>query len=170
MGTNRRREYNQTSYYDGNAVRKLNTVPEIRRETEEIRPVAPKRAPKTRQRRNPAIGFMSFIMLTAAIGVTLSVTVNYIKATTEISDLNKSISATEIELESLTADNNAALSKINASIDLEKVFETAVHDLGMVFPNKNQIVNYETAICEYVRQYDSVPEANAEELLEKLFK
>lgn len=170
MGANRRREYNQTSYYDGNAVRKLNTIPEIRRETEEIRPVTPKRAPKTRQRRNSAISFMSFLMLTAAIGVTLSATVNYIKATTEISDLNKSISATELELDSLTADNDAALSKINSSIDLQKVFETAVNELGMVFPNKNQVVNYETAICEYVRQYDSVPEANAEELLEKLFK
>ena len=169
MEAKNKRSYYTTDYYDGSAVRKLNTLPE-RREREELRPLEPKKAPKVKPRRNPAINLFTFLMLTAAIGVTLYSAVDYLKVQTEVADLNKAISATEIELGTLTADNDAALSKINTSLDLEKVFNIAVNELGMVFPNNNQVVTYESAISEYVRQYDSVPEANAEELLDKLFK
>lgn len=172
MDAKKKRNYYQSSYYDGSAVRKLNTVPEeIRREREEIRPLAPvKKAPKAKPRRNPAINLFTFLMLTAAIGVTLYSAVDYLRVQTEITDLSKAVSASEVQLATLKADNDAALSKINSSLDLEKVFETAVNELGMVFPNKNQVVTYESAISEYIRQYDSVPKANAEELLDKLFR
>lgn len=170
MDAKKKRNYNQTSIYDGSAVRKLNTVPEIRREPEEIRRQAPKKAPKAKPRRNPAINLFTFLMLTVAIGITLYSAVDYVKVQIELTDLSKAVSASEIELAKKTADDDAALSKINSSIDLEKIFEVAVNELGMVFPDKNQVVNYETAISEYVRQYDRVPEANAEDLLEKLFK
>ena len=35
--------------------------------------------------------------------------------------------------------------------------------------DNNKVITYKAAVCEYIRQYDSVPEANAEDLLEKLF-
>lgn len=170
MEAKNKRSYYQTSYYDGSAVRKLNTLPETRREPEELRPLKPKKAPKAKPRRNPAINLVTFLMLTVAIGVTLYSAVDYLRVQTAITDLSKAVSASEVELATVTADNDAALSKINTSLDLEKVFDIAVNELGMVFPNNNQVVTYESAISEYVRQYDSVPKANAEELLDKLFK
>lgn len=171
MDAKKKRNYYQpTAYIDGSTVRKLNTVPEIRREREEIRQPQPKKVPKAKPRRKPAIGLFSFVILTAAMGITLYSAVDYLKVLTQITDLSKSISSSEVQLAELTADNDAALSKINASLDLEDIFNKAVNDLGMVFPNKNQVITYEAAVSEYVRQYDTVPEANAEDLLEKLFK
>lgn len=170
MEEKNKRSYYSTNYYDGSAVRKLNTLPETRREREEIRRPEPKKVPKAKPRRNPAINLVTFLMLTAAIGVTLYSAVDYLKVQTEITNLSKAVSSSEVELTKLTADNDAALSKIDTSLDLKEVFEIAVNELGMVFPNQNQVVTYESAVSEYVRQYDSVPEAKAEELLDQLFK
>lgn len=169
MSANRRHDYNQISYYNGNAVRKLNTVPQIQHEVEELRPVAPRKATKAKPRRNPAIGFFTFTMLTGALAMTLFTAINYVQAQLDVKALSKSIASAEVQLSELKLSNEEALNKINASIDLEDTFNTAVNELGMVFPNKNQVINYETAVCEYIRQYDCIPEANAEDLLEKLF-
>lgn len=170
MDAKKRRIYTQSGSYDGNAARQFNIVPEITREEEIIRRERPRQVPKAKPRRNPAINFLTFLTLLVAIGVTLFSAVNYLKVQTQITDLSKSVSAKEIELAQLKADNDAALNKINTSLDLKNVFDVAVSELGMVFPNNNKVVTYESAVSEYVRQYDSVPEANAEELLDKLFK
>ncbi len=171
MEAKNKRNYQKTiGYYDGSAVRKLNTAPEIDRERERIEKQIPKQVPKAKPRRKPAINLFTFLMLTAAMVITLYSAIDYLKVQTEVSNIKKSISSSEVMLAELTTDNDAALSEINTSLDLEKVFDIAVNELGMVFPDKNQVISYETAVSEYVRQYDSVPEANAEDLLEKLFK
>lgn len=169
MSADKRRNYYQTNYYNGSAARKLNTVPQTHREVEEIRPVAPVKVPKTKVRRKPAIGFMMFVTMTGALMMTLYTAVDYVKAQLEVHDLTKAIAASELQLSQMTMENEAALKKINSKIDLEDIFNKATNELGMVFPNNNKVITYKAAVCEYIRQYDSVPEANAEDLLEKLF-
>lgn len=170
MEAKKRRSYYQSSHIDGSAVRKLNTVPEYDREYERIRHQEPRKVKKHKTRRKPAINIFSFLVLVTAIGITLSSAVSYLQAQISVNDLNKSVSAKERQLATLTADNDALLSEINTSLDLKKIFDVAVKDLGMVFPNKSQIVTYERAICEYVRQYDKIPEAKAEDLFAKMFQ
>ena len=170
MEAKRKRNYDNLSYYDGSAVRKLNPVPEIEREHEIRRREIQKQAPKRKQKRKPAINFFTFVFLTATMGITMYSAVSYLKVQTAVADLRKSISSTEKETEKLKIANDAEISKINSSIDLEKIFTTAVNELGMVFPDKNKVVTYESAVNEYVHQYESVPETNAQDLLERLFK
>lgn len=170
MEEKNKRSYYTTSSYDGSAVRKLNTIPNTRREQDEIRRQEPRKAPKARPRRKPAIGLFTFLVLTAAIGITLYSAVDYLNVQMEITNLGKTVAARELELTKLIANNDATLSEIDTSLDLKQVFDVAVNELGMVFPNNNQVITYESAVSEYVRQYDRVPEADAKELLRQLFQ
>jgi len=170
MEAKKKRNYNNLSYYDGSAVRKLNVVPQIDQEPEIIRREAPRRAPKPKSKRKPAINFFTFVVMTAAMGITMYSAINYLKVQTEVADLKKSISVTVSETEKLKNDNDAELSRINSEIDLEKIFKTAVNELGMLFPNNNKVVTYESAVNEYVHQYDSIPETNAQDIFDQLFK
>ena len=57
-------------------------------------------------------------------------------------------------------DNDALESDINASIDYNALYDTAVNELGMVYPGKDQVITYNSKESEYVKQYKDVPDAN----------
>ena len=63
-------------------------------------------------------------------------------------------------LNSLKDDNDALESDINASIDYNALYNTAVNELGMVYPGKDQVITYNSKESEYVKQYKDVPDAN----------
>ena len=170
MEAKRKYNYHQRQYVDGSNVRKLNTLPEYGREPERIKQPERRKQHNRQLQIQPAINLVSFLVLAVALSITIYMAIDYVNAQIAVYDLNKTISSTEKELTKLTADNDAKLSEIDTTLDLKKVFETAVNDLGMVFPDHNKIVTYETAVSEYVRQYDKIPEANSEDLFEKLFK
>ena len=47
--------------------------------------------------------------------------------------------------------------RINTSLDLDYVYRVATEELGMVYPNKNQVILYNKTESEYVRQYEDIP-------------
>ena len=53
--------------------------------------------------------------------------------------------------------NDAAYSKAIVSVDLDKIRDIAINELGMVYANQDQIVTYEKQDKDYVRQYEEVP-------------
>ncbi|MFQ9511096.1 MAG: hypothetical protein ACLRZ7_09340 [Lachnospiraceae bacterium] len=63
----------------------------------------------------------------------------------------------ETEYNQLVSDNDALKAKIDASVDLNYIFKVATEELGMVYPSKDQVVNYDRVESEYVRQYEDVP-------------
>ena len=64
------------------------------------------------------------------------------------------------ELSTLKENNDVLESDINASIDYDAIYDTAVNELGMVYPEKKQVITYDSKESEYVKQYKDVPESN----------
>jgi hypothetical protein len=44
------------------------------------------------------------------------------------------------------------------SVNLDEVRTTAIEELGMVYANKDQIVEYDNPTGGYVKQYEVIPE------------
>lgn len=57
----------------------------------------------------------------------------------------------------LKTENDALQTNINTSVDLDHVYKVATEELGMVYANKNQILQYDKTESEYVRQNEDIP-------------
>ncbi len=165
MEAKRRRyepEDSRTSYVDGSTVRKLNAVPERRRE-ERVREVPapqrqPQRQPHRKTRAFSGINLASLTVLTVATVITVLVCAQYLQLQWKVSSMEKSIVSMEKNLKALTNENNAAYATIDTQPDLGYIYKVAVNELGMVYPNKNEIITYKRQDDGYVRQYEDIPE------------
>ena len=70
----------------------------------------------------------------------------------------KEIATAESELSQLIADNDALYNSVISSVDLEKIKDKAMNELGMTYPQEDQIYQFDTAGNSYVRQYKDVPD------------
>lgn len=61
------------------------------------------------------------------------------------------------ELDTLRKDNDAREENMETSVDLDKIIETAVNELGMQRPRNDQIVYIKSEEDEYIRQVSAVP-------------
>ena len=175
---NTRKKLNSGAYIEGTAVRKLSqyeqAVPEEmpgRHHAPEKRQQTPKRKtsqsrPKTRQKavarrraRARAFqmnkGYVTFLSIVAV--ACLVICVNYLKLQAQVTESRKQISRMESSYSDLKLSNDAAYSKAVSSVDLDKIRDIAINELGMVYANQDQIVTYEKQDKDYVRQYEKVP-------------
>ena len=175
---NTRKKLNSGAYIEGTAVRKLSqyeqAVPEEmpgRHHAPEKRQQTPKRKisqsrPKTRQKavarrraRARAFqmnkGYVTFLSIVAV--ACLFISVNYLKLQAQVTESRKQISRMESSYSDLKLSNDAAYSKAVSSVDLDKIRDIAINELGMVYANQDQIVTYEKQDKDYVRQYEEVP-------------
>lgn len=156
----RQNQYNnmRTSYVDGNTVRKLKVAPDIRREEEQYE--IPQRRLKERSRKKAlsGISFASLVVLTVAIITTVYVCVDYLMVQNQVTVMNKQIVSLEKQVSVLTKENDAAMEAINTAVDLDEIYRVAVEELGMVYPNKNEVITYQSGSADYVRQYEDIPE------------
>ncbi|MDU4977786.1 MAG: septum formation initiator family protein, partial [Hungatella hathewayi] len=97
------------------------------------------------------------IMLTIAAVCTLYLCVNYLHLQSSITTRIHTIENLEAELEMLKTENDALQTNINTSVDLDHVYKVATEELGMVYANKNQILQYDKTESEYVRQNEDIP-------------
>ena len=175
---NTRKKLNSGAYIEGTAVRKLSqyeqAVPEEmpgRHHAPEKRQQTPKRKtsqsrPKTRQKavarrraRARAFqmnkGYVTFLSIVAV--ACLFICVNYLQLQAQVTESRKQISRMESSYSDLKLSNDAAYSKAVSSVDLDKIRDIAINELGMVYANQDQIVTYEKQDKDYVRQYEEVP-------------
>ena len=161
MEANKRRyqyDYSGTSSVDGNTVRKLRATPDIRRE-EELYEVPKRRQQPIRHTRSlSGINFGSLLVLTVAIIATVYVCVDFLMVQNQVSNMNKQIVSLEKKISTLTKENDSAYAAINTAVDLDEIYRVAVEELGMVYPNKNEIITYQSGSADYVRQYEDIPE------------
>lgn len=173
MEENKRMYNRQNSYYDGNAVRKLQYVAQPdddREETRNVPNVKPKPAVRRRTKRKPAMNLFSVLFLTAAIGITVYSCIGYLNVQTQITKKHNEIAVLERDLAKMQNDNDANLAKIDTSIDLKYIYEYATSKLGMVYPDDSQVILYESNVSDYVKQYKDIPEPEDNSLLGKLKK
>lgn len=150
--------YHSAAYVQGNTVRKLEPkrVP-VRRSPDEVRRPAVNH--KVRRNREKALqmDLPYVIMLTIAAVCTLYLCVNYLHLQSSITTRIHTIESLESELETLKTENDALQTNINTSVDLDHVYKVATEELGMVYANKNQILQYDKTESEYVRQNEDIP-------------
>lgn len=123
-----------------------------------------RQAPKTERqvRRNPrvltGISKTSLFVLTIAIVATLYCCIEFIMLQNEVSKMESDIIIMERTLNTMRNENKAGYEQINMVYDLDYVYDIAVNELGMVYPNNNEIVTFDKTTESYVRQYADIPD------------
>ena len=99
-------------------------------------------------------GFMIF--MTLAMVLTGIVCVQYIRLQSSLTTYVNTISAMEVELQGLRAENDDYESRIKGAIGLENIKKRAMDELGMTYASDDQIVIYNSEGTDYVRQFVSL--------------
>lgn len=168
------KDYQRENYVDGATARKLQAVPDYadnrdydddydyaeeerrRKQTYQERKRRERAASRRREKTRTMDG-ISLIVLVAAMAVTFYVCLQYIRVHTDITALSKSIAVKESQVVTMKKDNNAALEEISRTFDLSYVYKIATKELGMVFPDANQVIKYESKKSDYVKQFEEIP-------------
>lgn len=143
----------RSMYVYGNAAPK----PEYEQKTEET---VKRSTRESRQRQRRALyvnkGYVIFLAVAAALA--LIVCVNYVQLQSKITSRTQNIASMQAELADLREENNTRYNEVMDSVNLETVREKALKDLGMVYADKDQIVEYDNPAGDYIKQYEEIPE------------
>lgn len=144
-----------TTYIDGNVVRHIQMAPE--RDV----PAAPRRrtSVKTRRNRERALYIsMSYVVfLTAASVAAVFLCVQYLQLQAQGTTYRSEIAALESTLNTARLANDNAYEEAMSSVDLGRIKEIAVNELGMVYAGEGQVITYNSQAEDYVRQYQEIP-------------
>ncbi len=77
-----------------------------------------------------------------------------------VDDQQRNIRIMQNELQELEADNVAFEDSLDSKYSLDHIYKVATSELGMVYSKKGQIVYYDKANEDYVKQVKDVPDAN----------
>lgn len=166
--------YQRENYVDGTTARKLQAVPDYadnsdyyddydyaeeqrKREQTYQERKRRERAASRRREKTKTMDGISLIVLVAAVAVTFYVCIQYIHVQADMTTLSKSIAAKESQVVTMKKDNNAALEEISRTYDLSYVYKIATEELGMVFPDKDQVIKYDSRKSDYVKQFEEIP-------------
>lgn len=151
-------------YIDGNAVRRMEAVPDYRRERrerierekeEELR--RRRRAARRNQERALRMSKSYVAFLTMAVVVFGAFAGFYIHLQSDVTARLNTISSLESQIADLKADNDEAYKRINTAIDLDSVRNTAMNELGMSYARESQIIYYSVGEDDYMNQYSEIP-------------
>lgn len=162
---NQRNNRNRIGYIYDNTARVLEPVeqPSERREWQQ----EPEKhvRPRTRRRRHPLQGLdlFSFLVLTAAMGLTLYTCIDYLWVQSQITTTKNEIVSLENQIMDLQNENVAAEESIDSSLNLEEIYKTATKELGMVEATKGQVFTYDSTKSDMVKQYADIPKGDASE-------
>lgn len=179
-----RNEAAERKYYiDGNTVRRMEAAPAVTRPDRRIRESRPehvtrerrererrerereielrnrKRAARRNQERalrmSMSKSYVAF--LTMAVMVFGIFTGAYIHIQSEMTARMNQISSLESQIADLKADNDEAYKRINTSVDLDSIRNTAMTEYGMSYAKESQIVYYTVNDDDYMNQYSEIP-------------
>lgn len=160
-------------YVDGSAVRKPEEYPSQygqparRREPSRRQVEQPRRNPNRKvnrrvsERTDRALAFnlkyTIFVVGSVLIMVVACIVMLYMESKIKLQQNN--INNLEAELEAINDDNVAYKMTLDNMYTLDDIYNAATNELGMVYAKKGQIVYYDSANEDYVKQYQDVPEA-----------
>ncbi|MGN0480550.1 MAG: hypothetical protein ACI4EV_03175 [Lachnospiraceae bacterium] len=96
--------------------------------------------------------------LIGAMSVLIYMLVGYVQLQASIQVNAAQVTQLEQELSKLTESNNLTALELDTNIDYNEIFEIATQELGMVYPDKSQVIEYNSVASEYVKQYQDIPE------------
>ncbi len=150
---------------EGSVVRRVNEAP-ARRVSPEMKPPRKNKNENKRQSvpasldRALAFNLKYTIFVVASVCIMIAACVVMLYMETRVSELKRSINGLEAQLEEAQTDNAAYKSSIEGMYTLDEIYDVATNELGMVYARSGQIIYYESANEDYVKQYRDVPEAN----------
>ncbi len=159
------------NYIQGNTVRKMEAVPQERGEqvhrelerkqkqdkVQEQKQREARQAAKRNQQKALQMSPGYVLFLAAAMVAMVGVCTVYLQLQSDITGRMKSIASLERQVMDLRTDNDATLKRINTSVDMENIKNTAINELGMVYPAKDQIVHFQIDTTDYMNQYEDIP-------------
>lgn len=167
------RKVNNVIYVtEGNAVRKINTVPDrVQPQKRNFKSDEQKRQEIKRQNRNYRKTYREnenaftmsvpyVIFLTVAVIAVVAMCIQYLQLSAKVADAKNNIASLESNIDTLAAQNDAIDYDINGYIDVDYIMKVAIEELGMVNPAKNQIQYYDSSALEYMKQYEDIPNSN----------
>lgn len=153
----------RSAYVQGNAARKLKTESaaiNIPLQTEEQLEEKRQRRKKEQQiRRANKMNLAYTIVVTAVLAVIFTICYQYLNLQATAKANATEVSKLKSQLMTMTDNNDEMEVDIKASINYDDIYNTAVNDLGMIYPNKSQVITYKSSESEYVKQYQDVPGA-----------
>lgn len=170
-----RNEAAERKYYiDGNTVRRMEAAPAVTRPDRRVRESRPehvtrerrereielrnrKRAARRNQERALRMSKSYVAFLTMAVMVFGIFTGAYIHIQSEMTARMNQISSLESQIADLKADNDEAYKRINTSVDLDSIRNTAMTEYGMSYAKESQIVYYTVNDDDYMNQYSEIP-------------
>ena len=168
-GRQRGRPGQEEYYVEGNAVRRVEVLPDTEPDWKRIKKEREERERELEERRRRRIArrnheralrtsrsYVAF--LTMAVLVFCSFSGIYIQLQSDVTARMNTISRLETRIADLTADNDEAYKRINTSMDLESIRETAMNVLGMSYAKESQIIYYTVGNEDYMNQYNEIPE------------
>ncbi len=141
-------------YIDGNTVRVDNAQP-AKREEQEIRVRPQQEAVPVRVRVN-----VPYVLMLLAITLLFGyLCFSYLKVQASINASMNRIANMEEQLAEARSENAVSMNRLDVQVDLEEVFRIAVDEMGMIYPDENEVVVYTEQMREYVRQYENIPKS-----------
>jgi predicted anti-sigma-YlaC factor YlaD len=142
----------RTNYSDlvqGTAVRKEAPV-----QRPYVRPEERKVQAKRPARRRVSLPVAASAMLALfSFAICAFMMVSYVRLRSELSEMNRSVTAKRSELSSMISHNDAEYNRIMASVDLSEIEAIARGELGMTYASEGQIVFYSGETSDYMRRY-----------------
>lgn len=163
METNNRRYNKKTAkelYIYDNTVRQMQVLedPELERENKRQRRINKEVRRNREYATSMNAGYVLFLIM--AVIVTFGVCMNYLQRLASLSEVKNNIVSLQHQIAEAKSDNDEKQRKLDTSIDVEHIKNTAINELGMVYASKDQVVMYHYQESDYVRQYDEIPEAD----------
>ena len=143
------------SYVYGNTVRKdVTVIQKPEKQPKEI-------SQRVRNNRTKALHMSKRygVFLAIAASVALFACVRYLQLQSEITERSKHITAMQIELEDAKEENTTRYNAIVNSMNLEVIRDKAMNELGMVYAEAGQVIEYQNPANHLITQYANIPES-----------
>lgn len=143
------------SYVYGNTVRKdVTVIQKPEKQPKEI-------SQRVRNNRTKALHMSKryVVFLAIAASVALFACVRYLQLQSEITERSKHITAMQIELEDTKEENTTRYNAIVNSMNLEVIRDKAMNELGMVYAEAGQVIEYQNPANHLITQYANIPES-----------
>ena len=152
---NERNRQQRRYYVDGNTARKLNTAPVREERPRKKRKVNKRIARNVRRSRAFSLGYT--LALLFATSILFVACISMLTLDEKVTKQRNDISSLEERINALTDENNETAKQLQSSVNLIKVYDFAVNELGMEYPKNGQVLYYHATNPDYVKQFKDVP-------------
>lgn len=112
---------------------------------------------KVKYKRSYRVNVGAVLTVLVSLAILFYAASGYIKMESELNQMDKQLKTTAMELSSVQAKNASLSAMLDKEIDRNYIYTVAVTQLGMTYPDDNQVIAYQVPDSGYVKQYGAIP-------------